>query len=450
MEITDLSITELAAALRDKRVSAVEATRACLDKIHKTRELNNFISLCEERAMTDAARADAMIARGELSSLCGVPLAVKDNICVSGVRCTCGSRLFEKYVPEADATVVRRLEKAGAVIIGKTNMDELAMGSTDESSAFGAVKNALDISRVPGGSSGGSANCVAARQAFGALGTDTGGSIRQPAAYCGTVGLKPTFGVVPTDGLVGFCRSLDTVGVFARDCDGALTLFGAIAGRNDIEPLDGDVRGKTIGIADEIMRADTDDGVRLEFESAVKRLSEAGANIVRVAVNSFCATLSAYHILSSAEASESILRFAGDDKSKLAMLGAEVRRRIVTGATVKSGDNFDDLYVRAAKVRAVIKREYESALERCDAFISPATSSVATLLGEGSDPIKTHKGDYFLAGVSLAGLPAASVPCGYSVGLPVGMQIIGGRNGEREILNIGKAVMRGNVEPRIA
>lgn len=442
MEITDLSLSELAAALREKRVSAVEATRACLDKIHKTEELNNFITLCDDRAMRAAANADERLARGEFSPLCGVPVAVKDNISVRGVRCTCGSRLFDGHVSDRDATVVQRLESACAVIIGKTNMDELAMGSTNESSAYGAVKNALDVTRVPGGSSGGSANCVAAKQVFGALGTDTGGSIRQPAAYCGTVGLKPTFGATPTDGLTGFCRSLDTIGVFARDCDDAATLFGAVCGRCETGLLDGDVRGKTIGVADEFFAAPVDDGVRCAFDGAVERLQRAGAKIVRVSLIAFDAALSAYHVLSSAEAAESILRFFGDNKSMLDKAGAEVRRRIMTGTYVKTGENYDEIYVRAAKVRAVIKSRYESALELCAAVVSPATSSAATKFGEKNDPIKTHNGDYFLAGVSLAGLPAASVPCGVADGLPVGMQIIGGRDREREILNIGKAVMR--------
>lgn len=446
MIVTDMTASELARRLRRKEISAVEATRACLDRIAATAELNNFITVCADEALAAAERADGMLANcDETSALCGVPIALKDNINTSGIKTTCASRALCDNVPTADAAVVERLKAAGAVIIGKTNMDEFAMGSTNENSAFGAAKNARDITRVTGGSSGGSANCVAARQALCALGSDTGGSARQPAAWCGVVGLKPTFGAVARDGVVGFAPSLDSVGILTRDCSDAALLFGALSGAgrgSSVQLDDRDLSGVSIGIADEFFDTDyIDERVREVYSAAQSALVDAGANIVRVKIPSFAAGIAAYHVISSAEA-VACFKKLGLTADRRKLLGAEVKRRIITGEYVSSGERYDELYIRAARVRSVIKSEYCAALEKCDVLLCPTAPTVAPRLGEKLPPDVSHYNDMFAAPVSLAGLPAVSVPFGVAHGMPVGMQIIGKYNSEREILAIGKQLER--------
>lgn len=441
MTVAEMSLKMLAEELKSKRVSSVEVVKDIIYRIHKTSELNNFITVCEEDAISAAERADERRARGEnVSDLCGVPIAVKDNICTSEVRTTCASNALREYVPSSDAEVVKMLKAAGAVIIGKTNMDELAMGSTNTHSAFGAVKNARDNSRVSGGSSGGSANSVAAYQAFGALGSDTGGSIRQPAAYCGVVGLKPTFGAVSNNGLMGFAPSLDCIGVLARDCDDAAILYNAIKNSSMAEAkIDLSVKGKTVGIADEFFGIDfISDGVKSAFENAVSALEKQGAIVKRVPLKSFKAALAAYHVISSAECAHNITaRLKDVDKS---LFGAEVKRRMITGTFVVTGERYDELYIKAAKARAVIKAEYDSALEACDVLISPTAPNVATKLDEKLPPHIMHCNDMYAAPVSLSGLPAVSVPFGSEYGMPIGIQIIGRRFDEGQILSLGKAL----------
>ena len=440
MNITDFSAARITAAVRSGTVTATQVVRAFSDRIKATADLNNFITLCESDALKRAEQIDKSVNGGNASGkLLGVPIAIKDNIGTAGVRTTCASRLLENNVPEVDAEVVKRLTKAGAIVIGKTNMDEFAFGSTNEYSAYGAARNALDVDRVTGGSSGGSASAVAARQAPLALGTDTGGSVRQPAAFCGVVGLKPTFGAIDRRGVIGLCPSLEQVGIFARDADDVLSLFSVLAERAE-QDLDGSVSGKTIGIAKEFLQISPSDGVLKQFNRAVDTLKALGVNVVDVSVPSFAAGLSAYHVLSSAEATKSFGEIASDFP-QTEKLGAEVKRRLIIGAAVVDGDNYDGLYIKAARVRRAITDDYNNALKACDMLLCPTTATVAAKIGGVTDPQKNHLCDSYLAPVSLAGLPAVSVPFGKSENLPVGVQIIGGYNAERQILNLGKALM---------
>lgn len=452
MNIGDMSLCELVAALDGKELSSVELVSHCLERIRENARLNNYITVCGENALSAAADADRRRARGEVLPLLGVPIAVKDNIAVAGVRSTFASAFSKDYIPSEDAAVVEKLRAVGAIIIGKTNMDEFAFGSSNEYSAFGCVKNVRNESRVPGGSSGGSANTVAACEVPAALGTDTGGSVRQPAAFCGVVGLKPTYSSISRRGLMG-PPSFEQVGTLTRNCDDALAVFNAIADKTsgNEEPvsaiernnckLNGNIAGKTIGIALEFLDARfSSAAVMREFLRTIERLEDLGATIKELFIPSFEAALAAYHVLSSAEAAsvfDRVMRLGGDT----ARLGAEVKRRLITGRAALDGENYDKLYMLAARVRGVIKREYDEALETCDVLVCPTTPTAATELGATRDPIATHFSDAFLSPVSLAGLPAVSVPCGTDSGLPIGLQIIGRRFAERDILNVGKAVM---------
>ena len=448
--ILELSLAELVRLLEAKKVSAAEVTRACLERIHSTSHLNNFITVCEADALAEAERADSMRRGGASLPLLGVPVAVKDNFCTSGVRTTCGSNYFKDYIPTTDSAAVCKLRAAGAVIIGKTNMDELAMGSTNRSSAFGCVKNALDITRIPGGSSGGSANAVCAKQVFGSLGSDTGGSVRQPAAHCGVVGLKPTFGAIDASGMLAVAPSLDTAGVFGRDVLDAALMFNGCArkGGIDLSEITGNVRGTKVGVAREFLDEDTiDDGVRAAFDTAVGELERAGATIKILNIPSFRAAIAVYHIISSAEAAKNIKALCAltenDAKSgekNLQKFGAEVKRRIITGAFVSREDNYSDILGKAVKMREAIKADYAAALGECDFLFCPTTSHTAIRLSDKVDPHKAHLSDMFASPASLAGLPAVSVPFGTSEAMPVGVQIIGKSGCEAGILNVGKAL----------
>lgn len=440
MNATDMTLCELISALDRRIISAEEVARDCLARIRATEGLNNFITLLSEDALFAAAKkADKARAEGKAPPLCGVPVAVKDNIETAGMKTTCGSLALKNYIPAADAQVVKTLALSGAVVIGKTNMDEFAMGSTNESSAFGAVVSAIDPCRVPGGSSGGSANAVAAHQVPCALGTDTGGSVRQPASYCGVVGLKPTFGSVKRGGLLGMSPSLDQIGTLTVDCDDAALLFGIIAEKN-LGALSGDARGKRIGISADIMSAYSEKGVMLAVERAEKTLTALGAELVSLPpMPSFKLALTAYHVISSAEAAETLRGYRSF--ADLGVLGDEAIRRAVIGSYVVTGKNYDELYLRAARVRSAVKSEFLAALEECDAVLLPTCPTTAAKLGAQTDPEKTHGLDAFAAPASLAGLPAVSVPFGRSEGLPVGVQLIGRANCERTVLDLGKALM---------
>lgn len=467
-DVTKLTLTELSCAVKNKEVSAVEATQACLDNIKKS-TLNNFITVCESEAIESAKKADEIISRGAGGELTGIPIAVKDNISTCGVRTTCASAFLNNYIPPFDATVVQKLKDAGAVIIGKTNLDEFAMGSTNENSAFGAVKNARDNSRVPGGSSGGSANAVAAFEAYAALGSDTGGSIRQPASYCGVVGLKPTYSAVSRYGLVAFASSLDQIGPLARNTDDALAVFKAIVGRDERDTtsanapalpdkLDGNIKGKTLGVVEQFLTGASKE-VAAAFDKAIEKAQKLGAKIKKVSISSFDAALAVYYVLSSAEAASNLSRYDGVKygmraesftdiadlytKSRTAYFGSEVKRRIMIGNYVLSSGYYDAYYLKASKVRTVIKREFDGALSECDGIISPTAPTVAPKIGSQTDPAKTYLSDIYTVPVNIAGLPAVSVPFGSADGLPIGVQIIGRAFDEGAILNMAKAFENG-------
>lgn len=465
MEIIDMTLTELVAAMRDKKVSSVEATTACLKQIEKNKKLNNFITVCEADALESARKADVARANGKDLPLLGVPIAVKDNIATQGVRTTCASKILDNFVPPYDATVVKKLKAAGAVILGKTNMDEFAMGSTNENSAFGAAHNALDETRVPGGSSGGSASAVAAKQAFAALGSDTGGSIRQPAAYNGVVGFKPTYSAVSRYGLIAFASSLDQIGPIARSVDDAFAVTKVICGKDPLDTtsadlplpdkLNGGVSGKTIGIADEFV-AGLDARQASSFDNAVEALKSAGVKVKRVSIRSFDAALAVYYVLSSAEATSNLARYDGVkygrrangytdisdlyEKTRTEFLGDEVKRRIMIGNYVLSSGYYDAYYMKASKARTVIKREYDAALSECDALLCPTAPSIAPKIGAQPDPAKVYLSDIYTVPVNIAGLPAVSVPYGGEDGMPFGVQVIGKAYADGTTLDIAKAL----------
>ncbi len=468
--IIDMTLTELSKAMNDGKLSSVEATKACLDRINATKDLNNFITVCEDDALKAAINADERrkSAKGSNSPLLGVPIAIKDNISTKGVRTTCASKFLDNYIPPFDAFVVKQLKDAGAVIVGKTNMDEFAMGSTDENSAFGVVKNAHDTTRVPGGSSGGSANCVAAKQVFAALGSDTGGSIREPASYCGVVGLKPTYSAVSRNGLIAFASSLDQIGPLAKTCDDALKVLKVISahdtgdatsvGLDDLPELsDGSLKGRKIGIAKEFMSGGDGD-VKGEFERAIKTVESLGGEIVEVSIKSFDAALAVYYVLSSAEAASNLSRFDGvkygrraDNykdinelyvNSRTQFFGDEVKRRIMIGNYVLSSGYYDAYYVRAAKIRTLIKQEYLRALDSCDALLCPTAPTAAPKIGAQPESGKTYYSDIYTVPVNISGLPAISVPFGMAKnGMPIGMQVIGRPYADGEILKIGKCLL---------
>lgn len=475
MSLTDMTLTELAAALDMGDTSSVEVTRACLDKIKNNADLNNYVTVCEDEAIAAAKAQDEARRAGKVGVLCGIPVAVKDNIATRDVRTTCASAFLRDFVPPYDATVVKKLKSAGAVIVGKTNMDEFAMGSTNENSAFGAVRNVNDVSRVPGGSSGGSANTVAAGEVFAALGSDTGGSIRQPSSYCGVVGLKPTYSAVSRYGLVAFASSLDQIGTLTKTTDDALKVLGVLVGRDPMDTtssdakklpkaIDGNVKGKTIGVPDEFLKGAGRE-VAKAFDDAIRAYERSGAKIKRVSIGAFDAALAVYYVLSSAEAASNLARYDGVKygarakhygdiadmytKSRTEFFGAEVKRRIMIGNYVLSSGYYDAYYLKASKVRTVIKREFDAALCDCDALLSPTAPTVAPKIGAQSDPAATYASDVYTVPVNIAGLPAVSVPFGVSQTdkMPIGIQVIGRAFDEAEILNIAKALENKEVAP---
>ncbi len=468
-DLLNMSLTECVKALREKKVSSVELTKACLKRIEENKKLNDFITVCADSALAAAKESDRRLADGRGGMLEGVPIAVKDNISTEGIRTTCASKFLDNYIPPFDASVVEALRREGVVIIGKTNMDEFAMGSGNENSAYGAVKNFRDNSRVPGGSSGGSANCVAAGEAFAALGSDTGGSIRQPAAYCGVVGLKPTYSLVSRYGLVAFASSLDQIGPLTRTVKDAAYMLDVLAFKDGKDSTSSertekcysdyptDVKGKKIGIAREYFGDALDKGVKDEIMKAVKLLESKGAEIVDVEIKSFPAALATYYVLSSAEAASNLARFDGvkygiraenDDlyslyyNSRTQGFGAEVKRRIMTGNYVLSSGYYDAYYLKASKIRTLIKKDFEKAFEKCDAIVGPTAPTVAFKAGDKTkDYTKVYLEDIYTVPVNIAGLPAISVPCGVADGgMPVGVQFIGKAFDEKTLFTLAEGI----------
>ncbi len=463
-----MTAASLSEKLRKKECSAVEITRSVLEQIEKTEDkIGSFVTVCEEQALKKAEEVDRKIAAGEaLSSLAGIPIGVKDNICTKDVLTTCSSKMLYNFVPPYDATVVSRLKQADAVIIGKCNMDEFAMGSSCETSYFKKTKNPWDPAYVPGGSSGGSAACVSAGEAVLSLGSDTGGSIRLPASYCGVVGLKPTYGSVSRYGLVAFASSLDQIGPLGRSVEDVANLYEVICGRDPMDAtsvareygafaqkINRSVKGLRIGIPKEYFG----DGVEPEIKAAVlesvDRLVKEGAQTVSISLPSTDYALSAYYIISSAEASSNLARFDGVkygyrakdftnlidmyEKTRSEGFGDEVKRRIMLGTFVLSSGFYDAYYKRAKQMQQKIAQEYAEAFSQCDIILTPTSPSTAFRMGERTDdPLKMYAADICTVTVNIAGLPAISVPCAtVSNGLPVGMQMIGPKFSEQMLFD---------------
>ena len=465
-----LSIEQAGAQLRSGQVTSVELTQAVLDRIVAVdNDVRAYLTLAPEPALEQAAEADRRRAAGADHPLLGVPLAIKDVIGVEGLPASAGSRLLENYVPPYSATAVTRLRQAGAVILGKTNTDEFAMGSSTENSAYFATRNPWDLERVPGGSSGGSAAAVAAGLALGALGSDTGGSVRQPAALCGVVGLKPTYGRVSRWGLIAFASSLDQIGPIARTVTGAAILLACIAGHDPHDAtslgapvpdyaatLDEGVRGLRVGVPREYIA----EGIQPEVEAAVREavgvLAGLGAEIVDVSLPHTEYALPAYYLIAPAEASANLarydgmrygLRVGGGDlwdtyrQTRGQGFGPEVKRRIMLGTYALSAGYYDAYYLKAGQVRALIRRDFDEALTRCDVLAAPVTPTTAFRLGEkADDPLQMYLADVFTLALSLAGLCGISVPCGLdTAGLPIGLQLMGGALQEPTLLRAAHA-----------
>jgi aspartyl-tRNA(Asn)/glutamyl-tRNA(Gln) amidotransferase subunit A len=462
------TVTELAAALAKRELSSVELTRACLQRIAGLNgELNAFITVDEERALEDARRADASLARGEGGPLTGIPIAHKDILCTKGLRTTCGSRMLERYISPYDAHVVERLAAAGTVLLGKCNLDEFAMGSSNENSYFGPVRNPWDKARVPGGSSGGSAAAVAARMTPAATGTDTGGSIRQPAAFSGVTGLKPTYGTVSRYGLVAFASSLDQAGPIAKSAADLALLMNAMAGydprdstslerpRDDYaQHLDAPVAGLRIGLPKEYFGEGIEPGVRRAVDEAVRWFEREGARLVPLELPNARLGIAVYYVIAPAEASSNLARFDGvrygHRASRYADLadmyrrtraegfGAEVKQRVLVGTYVLSHGYYDAYYLQAQKVRRLIARDFSAAFERCDVLLGPTAPSTAFPIGANSaDPVQMYLNDIFTVTAPLAGVPALSLPCGFDErGLPVGLQLTGNHFSESRLLGV--------------
>jgi aspartyl-tRNA(Asn)/glutamyl-tRNA(Gln) amidotransferase subunit A len=426
-------------------------------------QLNSFLSIERDHALS---RADALHA-GDETKLNGVAIAVKDNICTKGLRTSCGSHILHNYKAQYDATAIERLNDAGAIIVGKTNMDEFAMGSSNESSAFGPVKNPWDLTRVPGGSSGGSAVAVASGVVRAALGSETGGSVRQPASLCGVIGLKPTYGRISRYGLVAFASSLDNIGIFGQTSRDVADVLGVIAGRDPHDStsadvpvpdyasgLDADIGGKKIGVPRELFGEGLDAEIKEKVETAIENYQALGAEIVDVEVPYAKYGIAVYYIIATAEASSNLARYDGvrygfraeesDELRKMYFrtreegFGAEVKRRIMLGTYVLSSGYYDAYYAKAQKVRALVKRDYEMAFTKCDAILTPTSPSVAFKIGERSDdPLAMYLSDIYTVSANLVGTPAISVPCGLSEeGLPIGFQLVGNFWSEDVLLNL--------------
>lgn len=469
MDLIKLTLTEVRDAIAGKKVSSREVTEAVYKRIEETSDLNTFITLCRESALKAADLADARIARGEkLGALEGVPIVLKDNISLEGERLTCGSKFLDNYIAPFDATVAKKLKAAGAVIVGKANMDEFAMGSSNENSAYGPVKNAVDPTRVPGGSSGGSASSVAAFEAYGALGSDTGGSIRQPAALCGVVGLKPTYSTVSRYGLVAFASSLDQIGPLTRTVRDNAELFNVIAGHDPLDSTSADrkenyldyvpeIKGRTIGIPKEFFGREYSAEVKDSVLAAAKIYEKAGAKLKDVSIGSFDAAIATYYVLACAEATSNLARFDGIKygvraegakdyidvyyRSRTQGFGAEVKRRIMTGNYVLSSGYYDAYYLKASRVRTKIKNDFDAALADCDVLLGPTSPTTAFELGRKvTDVTETYLADVFTVPINIAGVPAISIPCGFDRNrLPIGLQLIGKSYGERTLFSMAEA-----------
>ncbi len=468
-----LTVDGTRTAIQERQTTATAIAESFYKKIaSEDGEINGYLTLSRERALEQAYKIDAIADKGdELPRLAGLPVAVKDVISTKGIRTTAGSKILEKFIAPYDATVVRKLEAAGAVILGKTNCDEFAMGSSNENSAYGPVKNPRDKSRVPGGSSGGSAAVVAAGTAVTSLGSDTGGSIRQPASFCGVVGLMPTYGRVSRYGLIAFASSLDHIGPFARDVKDAAIMLEVIAGRDPMDSTSAEVSvpkysdeigqpvcGMKIGVAKEYFGEGLDPEVKSAVEASIQNLAKAGADIVEVSLPHTKYAIPTYYLVATAEASSNLARYdgvryshrSGEAKTLSEMyrksrdegFGTEVKRRIILGTYALSAGYYDAYYLKAQKVRTLLAQDFDEAFAKVDAIVTPTTPTPAFKLGEkADDPLAMYLADIYTVTADLVGIPGISVPCGNSkAGLPIGLQVFAKHFQEGTMIRVAHAV----------
>ena len=460
------SVKELSTLLHEKKISSVELTQHFLNRIKSfDKELNTFVTVTEENALKQAKSADEKIASGNAHPLTGIPIAQKDIFCTQGVKTTCGSKMLDNFIAPYNATLIEKCNDAGLVMLGKTNMDEFAMGSSNETSYFGSVKNPWDLTRTPGGSSGGSSAAVASRIAPIATGTDTGGSIRQPAALTGITGLKPTYGRVSRYGMIAFASSLDQAGVMAHSAQDAALFMNVIAGHDPKDStsikhavpdytntLQNSVKGLTIGLPEEYFTGGLEAGVNAAIQNSIKTLEKLGCLFKKISLPHTDLATSVYYVIAPAEASSNLARYDGvryghrcknpenlDDlykRSRSEGFGEEVKRRIMTGTYVLSSGFYDAYYLKAQKIRRLIRDDFTKAFESVDLILTPTAPTPAFKLGEKfNDPIAMYLSDIFTIAVNLAGLPGVSIPAGFSNNLPVGLQLIGKHFDEGLILN---------------
>ncbi|MBE7054005.1 MAG: Asp-tRNA(Asn)/Glu-tRNA(Gln) amidotransferase subunit GatA [Ruminococcaceae bacterium] len=473
MDIAKMTALELGKAIKNKEISVKDAVLSVFDAIEKKdKDINAYVSLCKEEAIKKADEIQKKIDDGSLSSpIAGVPVSIKDNICTKGIKTTCSSKILGDFKPPYNATVIEKLENAGAIVIGKLNMDEFAMGSTSETSYYGPTKNPWDLNKVPGGSSGGAAAAVAADEAIFSLGSDTGGSIRQPASYCGVTGFKPTYGTVSRYGLIAYASSLDQIGPIAKDVKDCAAIMDIISGKdkfdgtsldNDfnslLDSLNGDVKGMKIGLPKECFETEgLDASVKESVLNVADKLKELGATVEEISLPFIDYVIPAYYIIASAEASSNLSRFDGvkygfraeniegiNDlycATRSEGFGSEVKKRILLGTFVLSSGYYDAYYQKALKVKAIIKKHFDEVFEKYDLIICPTAPTTAPEIGKSlSDPLKMYLSDIFTVSVNIAGLPGLNVPCGFDKNnMPIGAQIIGQRLSEKKVLNAGYA-----------
>ena len=468
MEITELTVHELQEKLKNKELTVTEITKAYVDRINeKEKDVNAFITLLTDEAVEKAKDIEEKVNNGELNSeLAGIPIGIKDNICTKGIKTTCASKMLENFVSPYDATVMDKINAEGMINLGKLNMDEFAMGSSTEHSALADTRNPWNLNTVPGGSSGGSAAAVAANMVPWALGSDTGGSIREPASFCGVVGLKPTYGLVSRYGLVAFASSLDQIGPITKDVKDSAILLNLLVGHDEkdttsldmpkqdyVASLKNDVKGLKIGIPKEFFAEGLNDEVRASLEKAIEKYKELGAEVEEFSLDIAKYSLAAYYIIACAEASSNLGRFDGirygyrtpnydslEDifvKSRSEAFGDEVKRRIILGTYVLSSGYYDAYYKKAQQVRTLVKKEFDKAFEKYDVILTPTSPIVAFEAGtKSNNPLEMYLADICTVSVNVAGLPGISIPCGVnSDGMPIGMQLIGNRFEEGKILN---------------
>ena len=469
-EVVDLTVRRARELLDGKQVSSEELTRAVLDRIHDVdARTRAFVTVTEDAALEQARQADTRIAAGDAGPLTGIPMQLKDNLCTKGVTTTCSSRMLENFIPAYDSTVTSRLFSEGAVLVGKGNLDEFAMGSSTENSALFATRNPWDLDRVPGGSSGGPAASVAAGECLFSLGSDTGGSIRQPAALCGVVGLKPTYGLVSRFGLVAFASSLDQIGPLTKDVTDSALVLNAIAGHDPLDStsikyevpdytkaLSADIKGLRIGVPKEYFIEGTEPGVEEAVRGAIQVLEELGADVKETSLPHTRYALAVYYIIAPSEASANLARYDGVkygysakdadsmwdalERTRQDGFGPEVKRRIMLGTYALSAGYYDAYYLKAQKVRTLIRREFDEVFQQFDALVTPTSPTVAFKQGDRTaDPIQMYLSDILTIPANIAGIPAISLPGGMANGLPVGLQLMAGHMGEETLFRAAYA-----------